>query len=226
MRKKLSVWLFVGCLCLSSSAIFAQPAKRRNAAPKPLATQTKVDLGKLENNTYTNNFFALKFEFPLGWLVGDNMLEAQLMQLTNGGIQAKNSQNQSALNQAINRVTPLLGGYKSLPGSPENSSLRVVVENIKTPAQIKNGKDYLGNLLFTLKATQLPAGFEVSEIKSETVNNISLDYLETSFGKSRKRAYALIRKGYAVLMTIESYDDADFDALHKVLLDADLDYKS
>lgn len=225
MGKHLHAFLLVGCLSLTSTASFAQKPGRRAIVPKSAVAQSQLDLGKLDGNTHTNDFFALKIEFPLGWLVGDHTLEAQLVAITKGGIQTKNPQNQKAMSQAVDRVTPLLGGYKALPGTPQNSNLRIIAENLRTLPQVKDGKDYLEAMLTTIKAVQLPPGFEVSEIKSETVNNVPLDYLETSFNGSRKRAYALVRKGYALLLTIESYDDTDFDTLHKVLTETNLDYK-
>ena len=163
--------------------VFSANAQKPKSKPvsKPVV-QTKVDLGKLRGNTYTNDFFELKFEFPLGWLVGDNVLEAQLKTIAQTQIKATNPNQQKSINQAVDRVTPLLGGYKALPGMPENANLRVMVEDLKTLPTIKNGKDYLGMMAATLKATKLPADYKYSEIKTETIDNLPLDYIETSTG--------------------------------------------
>lgn len=188
--------------------------------------QKKVDLGTLRQNTYTNEFFELKIEFPFGWLVGDNTLEAQLMAITAPGVKAKSAKNQKAVNQAINRLTPLLGGYRALPGSvPQNSNLKIVVEDLSTAPTIKTSGVYLKKVIASLNVVKLPPGFTVSAIKNETIDGKQIDYLETRYSTNLKRIYVMVKKGFAVLMTIDSYNQEDFDALHRVLLEADLDYK-
>lgn len=226
MKKILFAFVLSGCLMLTAGISFAQNARKRTAPPKQTTAAGPVDLGKLSGNTYTNDFFAFRMEFPLGWLVGDHALESQLMKLTQGAVKTKDIRNQKTFETAAERLVPLLGGYKALPGSTaRNSNLRVTVESLKTLPQIKNGKAYLNTLISNLKLIQLPPGFLVSEIKNETVDNLALDYLEIAYGLSRKRMYATVRKDYVLLMTVEAFNEEDFETLHKVVLDADLNYK-
>lgn len=224
MRKILTIILLTICFAFFANNSYAQKTKSRIAKTQA-AAQKKVDLGNLSGNTYTNDFFELKLEFPYGWLVGDNVLEAQLQQITQAQIQAKDARSQKTLNRAIDRVTPLLGGYKKLPGTPENANLRVVVEDLSPLPQIKNGKYYLARLLASLKLIKMPSTVSYSEVKNETINGNSLDYIEAVSGSAKKRIYTVIRKGFAVLISIDYYEDADFNALHKVLTEADLNYK-
>jgi hypothetical protein len=224
MNKLLKISLLFFCFLLGAGGLQAQKVRPKAAAAA--GAQTKVDLGKLRANTYTNDFFELKIEFPFGWLVGDNMLEAQLMAIKQSTVTAKSAKDQRSLDQAMKRVTPLLGGYKSLPGSvAENSSLRVVVENLAANPKIKTGRDYLNAMFATLKITQLPAGFSVSDVKNETLDGQTIGYVETKYLTSHKRTYVYLKKGFAILISIDSYGQQDFDALHQVLAAADLDYK-
>lgn len=221
------IFLFLVVL-LAANNSFAQktkPTPKPKPTPAPIAQTTKVDLGKLRGNSYTNDFFALKFDFPLGWLVGDNELEKQLKAIEQAQVKATSAQAQNAVNQAAERVTPLLGGYKKLPGMPENASLRVMVEDVSPLPQITDGKAYLAQLVNTLKMTKMPADFKYSEVKSETIDNVKLDYIEASTGGSKKRLYATVRKKFALLLAIDYYETADFEALHKILTGADLNYK-
>lgn len=226
MRKFLTfIFLFVTLLTTNS---FAQkPKSKPKPKPKPTApaAQVKVDLGKLSGNTYANEFFGLKFDFPLGWLVGDNVLEKQLKEISETQLQTKTAGQQKAVKQALVRVTPLLGGYKKLPGMPENASLRVMVEDLLPLPQIKNGKDYLTHTLGALQVLKMPADFKVSEIKSETVDNVPFDYLDVSLGDAKKRIYAVVKGNFALFITIDYYENADFEALRKILTEADLNYK-
>ncbi|HRH46216.1 MAG TPA: hypothetical protein PKY82_31520 [Pyrinomonadaceae bacterium] len=220
MSKLFRIIVLILCFVILVNVGFAQKTKA-----KPVS-QTKVDLGKLQQNTYTNDSFRLKIEFPLGWLVGDNELEKQLYAIQQPSIKTKNPKEQAALNQAMKRVTPLLGGYKSLPGSvAENSSLRIAVENLSAMPTVKTSQGYLQVLLDTLKLTRMPSGYQTSGIKSETIDGMSVNYVETTGESLKLRSYVIIRKGFAVLFKIESYDEEDFDALHQVLTEADLDYK-
>lgn len=226
MNKLLKVVSVSFCLLFSINIALAQKTKSKAKAAQKTVAQTKVDLGKLEFNTYTNDFFSLKIEFPFGWLVGDNGLEKQLYAIQRQGIKTKDPKQQASMNQAMDRVTGLLGGYKALPGSvAENSSLRISVENLSAMPNVKTSEEYLKILLNTIKQTTLPAGFNYSEIKSETIDGIPVNYVQTSFGSNQTRSYVIIRKGFAVLIKIESYGQEDFETLHKVLTDADLDYK-
>ncbi len=126
----------------------------------------------------------------------------------------------------MTRMTPLLGGYKVLPGSaPENSNLRIVVENLSAVPKIKTSQDYLSAMLKTIKLTELPPKFWVSDIKNELIDEKMIDYLEIKYLNSHKRSYVIIKKRFAVLITIDAYNQADFDALHQVLAEIDLDYK-
>lgn len=198
-------------------------AQKNKAKP---GSQPKVDLGKLQQNTYTNDFFGLKIEFPYGWLVGDNELEKQLYAIQQPSIKTKNPKEQAALNQAMKRVTPILGGYKAMPGSvAENSSLRIAVENLSAMPTVKTSQDYLQVLLDTLKLTRMPAGYQTSGIKNETIDRMSVNYVETTGESVTLKTYVIIRKGFAILIKIESYNEEEFDELHQVLTEADLDYK-
>ena len=113
-----------------------------------------------------------------------------------------------------------------MPGMPENASLRVAVESLRNLPQVKIGVDYFTQLINTFKTVKMPADFKYSEINSEQIDDFSLNYIDVTSGNNKKRMYVMIRKGYAVTMTISYYEDADFQALHKVLTVADLDYKN
>lgn len=226
MQNLLKIILLAACLVFPGAVSLAQKTKPKKVTAKSAPQAARVDLGKLSFNTYTNDFFQLKFEFPAGWLVGDHILEEQLRQISQAEIRAQNPQMQGSVKQAVDRVTLLLGGYKAMPGTPENASLRVAVENLRTLPQVKTGKDYFATLLNTFKAVKMPADFKYSEIKTEMLDNLPLDYMEVSSGNNKKRMYAFVRKGYAVLITISYYEDADFESLRQVLSGADLDYKN
>ena len=103
---------------------------------------------------------------------------------------------------------------------PENASLRVMVEDLRSLPQIKNGKGYLTHTLGSLKVLKMPADFKFSEIKSETVDTIALDYLDASLGDAKKRIYAAIKGKFALFITIDYYENADFEALHQILTEA------
>lgn len=224
MSKSLRISFLTFCLLFFVNISPAQKAKPK-AAPKPVA-QTKVDLGVLRQNTYTNDFFELKIEFPFGWLVGDNELEAKLLELMQPQIKAKNAKNQTSFNQAVQRLTPLLGAYRVLPGSrADNSNLKIVVENLKATPQIKTTADYMVILNNSFKLANLPPGFKVSPVKSEVIDNVKFSYIEISFGLVKKRMYVTVKKRFALLFSIEYYSQEDYDVLYKSLTEADLQYK-
>lgn len=224
MNKFFSFFFVVFCLIFSANISLAQKTKPKTKT-KP-AAQTKVDLGVLRQNTYTNDFFELKIEFPIGWLVGDNTLEAQLLAIKTQALRAANANNQKAVDNAANRLIPLLGGYRVLPGmSEENSSLQVMVERLSANPGIKTSRDYLNAVINSMVIMKFNTDFTVSEIKSETIDGKQIDYIETKYANNLKRNYVLVKKGFAVLIVINSYKTTDFDELHKVLTQADFDYK-
>lgn len=189
-------------------------------------TTNKVDLGKLRGNSYTNEFFEFKIEFPFGWLVGDNALESQLTAIQKGSVQAKNTKNQKALNDAMNRVTPLLGGYKLLPGSSsENSNLRVMAERLPATARIKTSEEYLNQMIRTLRLAKLPSDYFISVIKTDFIEGKLIYYVDTKYSGVQSRMYVIVKKGFAVLFSITAYNDSEFEALINVFQAANLNYK-
>lgn len=218
MIKVLKFSVLVISVLFAVNVATAQKVKPKSKTASK-AVQTKVDLGVLRQNTYTNDTFELRIEFPFGWLVGDNTLEAQLMDI-------QKQMASPAVKQLMNRLTPILGGYRALPGSvAENSNLKITLESVSSTPSIKTSRDYLQVIKTSLSKATLPAGFSASEIESETIDDKSIHYLETRYGSNHKRSYVMLKKGFAVLITIDAYSAKDFEELHQILSEADLDYK-
>lgn len=214
--------LILSLILLTAVSAFGQKNPPRPKAP----ASVKMDLGKLVQNTYTNEFFGFKIEFPEGWLVGDNELESSLYGLIKPQIKAKNSKNQTVFDRSMEQVTPLLGGYRYLPGSRvDNSSLRISVENLRLVPHVKSGKDYMDVTIRTLKLMKTAPGFMYSEPKTEMINSQKLDYIDMTNGPSNGRVYAVVRKGYAIVFNIQSFSPEDFEILQQVFKSADLNYK-
>lgn len=81
-------------------------------------------------------------------------------------------------------------------------------------------------MLNTLRLRKLAPVVSYSKIKNGPIASKSRDYLETKYRTNQRPSYGILKKRFAILMTIDSYHIEDFDALHRVLNDADLNYKN
>ena len=186
--------------------------------PKPIAAKNAVDPGKVSGRTYTNETFNFKVTFPDTWLIPDSDFEASMKAR---GFDHRVADTASLAPATLARfkkqVTILLTAYRSMPGTPDNAVVIISVENLAAVPQIKDAVDYIDAIRAPLTTAKLPAGFKYSETQAEQLGAMQFAFIDTSTVTQKKRMYATVRNGFAIMFTISYTKVEDLQTLRQVL---------
>lgn len=210
-------------ILLAVLSVSAQVKTRPTPAKIPASVPVKVvapsvDPGKVAGRTYSNEGFGFEVTFPDSWLIPDSDFEAK-MRKQGFDMRAINmtALGPASLAQFKKQVTLLLTAYRSMPGTPDNTTALIAVEDLKPNSQIKDAVDYLDAVRSGLIHAKLPASFVVGDTQAEQLGAMQFGYLDTSSGKQKRRMYATVRRGYAIIFTLAYTEAADLATFREVL---------
>jgi len=221
---------FAAIIVLLLAVSVAFPQKRRTPTKKlpssiPVKPGTevreaavKLDSGSVTGRTYINPTLSFQVTFPDIWLIPGPDFE-DYMKSAGFDLHTINSDALGPLakKQFAKNVTVLLTAYRSMPGTPDNTFVLIAAENLSAVPQIKDAVDYIDVVRQSLLKAKLPAGFKVGETDAEKLGAMQFAFLDTSSGTQKRRLYATVRQGYALLFTISYVDDADLATVRDVL---------
>jgi hypothetical protein len=181
--------------------------------------------GETTGKTYSNKTLNFSLTLPDEWEIADDNFARRLKnEGFNLGVEtpkAAKASTQSKLNAAVNRVQILLTAFKASTETNKNAILRVSVEDLRSVPQIKDAVDYFDSMRATYQNIKLPANFKYSETQAEKLGAMQFGFLDVSHGAGKKRMYATMRGGYAIMFTLTYQSEEDLAALKKVLADGD-----
>lgn len=224
-------------ISILSIVSFAQKTKPKTAAVKkpPVKTAAKTapkpapDEGKVAGRTYTNEGFDFEITFPDSWLIPGKDFEAYMLSqgfdLRVKPPTAANPKDQAALKKAADRVKILLTAYRSMPGLADNAIMRVSVENLSTSPQIKDAVDYFDAMRASFRLAKLPADFTFSETNAEQLGSKQFGFIDVSASDGKKRMYATVKNGYAIMFTLSYTKEADLQTMREILSNGDFALK-
>ena len=232
MKKLVVITLFL----FTTVAIAAAQTKPRNAPSKipagvpvkpgttPVAAaapqESKVDPGKVDGKTYTNSTFGFEVVFPDTWLIpGDDFEGFMKGKGYDLRVKVKSTDPQAKANikRFEKQVTLLLTAYRSMPGTPNNGIVLISVEDLADNPKIKDAVDYFDVMRSQIMTMKLPPDFKYSEVQAEKLGAMQFGYLETSSSAGKKRMYATVRGGYAIMFTLSYSADADLVTMRRIL---------
>jgi hypothetical protein len=186
-----------------------------------------TDRGTISGKTNTNKTLGMSVTFPDTWLIGDDAFFAYMkskgFDLTPKPPKAATPAAQAKINAAFNRLKILITVYRSLPGTPENGVLRIAAEPISglnTNRPIKDAVDFVDLMRSQISAVQTPAGFTFSETQAEQLGPNQYAFIDTSDKQEKTRIYVTVRRGYAILFTLNFTADGDLATLREILATA------
>jgi hypothetical protein len=206
---------------LAAFALFSFSGCGESRAQQKQAAQAVMEVGKIENNTYSNSYFGMSIHIPEGWYIAPNETMEQLQKT---GVKAVTGDNK-ALQTAIEAAPSvnLFGTFEKPPGSPVdfNPSVLSVAEKVTAMPGIKKGADYL----FHAKKLLLDstANYKAKdETRTVQVGGRSFDVLElelqaTPKVKVKQEYYATIDKGYAISIILSYVTDEQKSKVEAVL---------
>jgi hypothetical protein len=211
MKNIAKVLTIIGLLAIASYAQKQKTqAKPKVASVKTAAKSTPkytVDEGKLVGKTYTNQTLDFEITFPDNWMVPDKDFEAYMLK-----------QGHDLRLKVPPTIRILQTAYKFMPGTTDNAILRVAAEDLRLNPQIKDAVDYFDVMRKSFKSAKTPADFKYSETQAEKLGEKQFAFLDSSSAATgKKRIYATVKNGYAILFTLTYVNDEDVETLRNVL---------
>lgn len=219
--KNLAILLFFFLFLPFSIEGQTKPKTKPRPKVTKAAAKPAVDEGKVVGRTYTNATFGLEVTFPDTWLIPDKDFEAFMKsQGFDLSLKAPDSlppASKTAVNQAIKRVNVLLTAYRSMPGSTDNAIVRISVENLATNPQIKDAVDYFDAIRAMYAKLKLPKDFKYSDTQAEKLGDRQFGFIDAESNAGKKRMYATVRNGFAILFTLSYKLDDDLNTFREIL---------
>jgi hypothetical protein len=209
----------------------AEPVQTKPAASKPVPAEipaavpvaegTGLRGGSVSGRTYRNKALGFEVTFPMTWVIPGDDFEAEMKKagfdLSLSPPPSVGAVDRAKMNKALQQVSILLTAYRSLPGSMGNAIVRISLEDLSMNPQIKDAVDYFDAMRAQFKTMKLPPDFKYSETQAEQLGKHQFGFLDSSGNGGKKRLYATVRNGYAVLFSISYAKDEDLQVLRRVL---------
>ena len=222
------IFLLALSISVSSSIAMAQksaPKRPVRKIPAVVPVKTAVvetdEFGDVSGRTYSNSVYGFRITVPETWLISGRDFE-DVVRSSGYDISLKAPDNLSGasklqVEKALERVKVLLTAYRSMPGSTDNAILRVSVEDLRTTPAVKDAVDYFDLMRSQFAVMKLPADFKYSETQAEKLGPKQFAFLDTSSNAGKKRMYATVRNGYALMFTLSYAKPEDLAAIRQIL---------
>jgi len=227
MKKFVIVLIIISIFTAAYLAQRKSPAiPARSTGSKPASAAKPVsEKGIVNGRTYTDKSLGFSITFPETWSIAGDDFEAEMKkkgydlslkapaQLTPGS--------KAKLDRALTHVSVLVTAYRSEAGFANNAIMRVSVEDLSSQPQIKDAVDYFDAVRQSYKTMLLPPDFKYSDTQAEKLGKKAFAFLDTSNKAGKKRLYATVRNGKAILFTLSYVSDEDLKAMRDVLSSGD-----
>lgn len=235
--------LFTFLLCLFSVVADAQRPRARSkpkAKPAEIPAVVPVDkdfqdtviddgYGAVSGRTYTNRELGFALEFPDTWLIPgrdfEEHMRSQGFDLSLKAPDGISRTNKIQMERALERVKVLVTAYRSMPGSENNAIMRVSVEDLSMVPAVKDAVDYFDLMRSQFAVMQLPPDFKYSETQAEKLGSRQYAFLDTSASSGKKRMYATVKNGTAIMFTLSYSKAEDLETMRRILSGANLALK-
>lgn len=210
MRPFLFAFIVIGAIATISNAQTSRPSKIPAGVP---VKQTGVEAngGSVEGRKYTNTKFGFALSVPENWFIGgpdfETVIKEKGFDLRADDIAGKANRN----------IEILMTAFTSGKADGQNAILRITAENLRANPQIRDAVDYFDAITAAYMSTKLPTDFSYSSTKAEQLGPNQYAYLDTRSSSGKKRMYATVRKGYAIMFTLSYSDPTDLDAVREIL---------
>ncbi len=211
MRKILLGFVFTIFLFGFSSAQTRSKTAKFPAGVPVKQNGVEATGGKVEDRTYLNSKFGFQLTIPENWFIAGTDFEKVVKE--NG----HDLSIDTAKANANRSIDILMTAFRSEPGASDGAILRVTSENLKTNPQIRDAVDYFDAITAAYASAKLPGDFTYSSTKAEQLGLKQFAYLDTSSDAGKKRMYATVRKGHAIMFTLSYNTDEDLQTLRHIL---------
>ena len=230
MKTKLVlVFLLLSCSAAAQRRPAKTPVPKKIPSAVPAVSTagpaTTDEKGAVSGRTYINSIYGFRIAFPDAWLIPGSDFEDS-MRSQGFDISLKSPENLSGASKlqvarSLEKVKVLVTAYRSMPGSADNAIMRAAVEDLTLTPQVKDAVDYFDLMRSQFAVMRLPADFRYSETQAEKLGAKQFAYLDTSSNAGKKRMYATVRNGYALLFTLSYTKPEDLATMRQILAGGD-----
>lgn len=218
MRK---FWISIAVVTLLIPVTYGQTRPKPRTFPTGVPvkeTGLQANGGSVEDRTYRNSKFLFEITVPENWFIaGADFAEI---------VGKKGFDLNPVLPETIGPKIPgrqkreidiLVTAFRSELDAKEGAILRITAEDLKPNPQIKDAVDYFDAITAAYMSIKLPPDFKYSATKAEKLGTRQFAYLDTSSSAGKKRMYATVRKGFALIFTLSYASEADLETLKQIL---------
>ncbi|MBK6751526.1 MAG: hypothetical protein KA956_01380 [Pyrinomonadaceae bacterium] len=194
-----------------------------------MKSKAELDPGILSGQIYTHVDLGFDITFPATWVIPGIDTEKYWKEK---GYELRPKINRNDPQQAANirryekQVTLLLTAYRSAIGTPGNAVLLISAEDLSTNPKIKDAVDYFDLMRAQIGTMKLPPDYEYSVTNAERLGAQQFAFLDITAAKEKKRLYATVRDGYAIILAFTYHETEDLAAFRRILEEANFSLRT
>ena len=223
--------ILIALSMLMSLASYSQTKAVRKAMPPRSSPPTAksqpsrpIAQGSITGGVYKNSSLGFSFPLPDSWTVATpefaTYMKRKGVDISPKPPRAADLSSQTKVDSNFKRLNILLTTYRGLPGSQENSMIQVAAEDVMhldTNRSVKDAVDYVDLMRAQLGSVHMPANYKYSETQAEKLGPNQFAYLDTEDSQGKTRIYVTVRKGFAILFSINYVADIEVETLRDLL---------
>jgi len=212
--RKFALFITVSILAVAGSA---QTKPKRASIPSVVpvkATGLEANGGSVAGRTYTNSIFGFEIAVPETWFIAGADFESIVREK---GYDLSNKSDDATAVRSKREIDVLMTAFRAEPNADDSAIIRVTAEDLAPHRQIVDAVDYFDAITAAYMNAKLPPDFTYSATKAEQLGKHQFAYLDISSNAGKKRMYATVLKGVAIMFTLSYLDDADLQTLRMVL---------
>ena len=224
---KYTAFLVFIVLILCSIGFAQKTATKPTAKKIPAVVPARAEVvetgefGDFSGRTYTNTVYGLRITFPETWTIAGSDFEENLKSRGHD-ISLKAPENiggagKLQVAKMLERVKVLVTGFRSTAGMTDTAIMRVSAEDLRTVPAVKDAVDYFDLMRSQFEVMKLPPDFKYSDTQAEKLGAKQFAFIDTSSSAGKKRMYATVRNGYAIMFTLSYSKPEDLATMRQIL---------
>ena len=223
----LLVYIFIFCSVGLAQKPSPKPAAKRfpDVVPAKAKVRETGEQDEISGRIYTNTVHGFRITFPYTWLLPardfDDEMKSKGFDITLKAPENLSGAGKVQVEKALEKVKILATAYRAVPGMADNAILRVSAEDLRTVPVVKDAVDYFDLMRGQFAVMKLPPDFKYSETQAEKLGAKQFAFIDTSTRAGKKRMYATVRNGYAIMFTLSYTKPEDLATMRQILATGD-----
>lgn len=193
------------------------------AALAGCAPAKPVSSGAFDGVAYANDYFGLSFAVPDSWVIYSKQEMVNVLAVGTEQIGSEDKEAEKTMDLGEQELLYLAYATNHAADYMDGNIIDfcVIAEkfNAAVKVLVKNGKDYAELAIKNNKESN--QDYNASEVTTETINGVEYGVFEVLSEmdgyEMRQRFYCTVKNGYALLFTMNYFEDAEMNELQPIL---------